>query len=473
MSRDRATSSSARVRILGWYVVLLGVALIAALFLQRAFLLAQAEADAERALDQEVGELRQLAGGIDPVTGEPFGGDVEAIFDTFLSRNVPLEGEGLLTYVSGTIYKTDVLGSRIAGLPVADGWGSVTESERGVLEETDLGPIRYLAVPLIAEQEEAGVFVVAVLMENRLDRVDGVVRLGALVYGSIFLLASALAWVAAGRILRPLRALADTAGSIAETEDLSRRIDVEGDDEISELGRTFNAMLDRLDDAFAAQRRFIDDAGHELRTPITIIRGNLEVMDDDPDEREETVALVTDELDRMSRIVDDLLDLAKADQPDFIQAGPVDLAETIRELASKAEVLDDRPWNVEQTEHAVIVADRHRLNQAMMNLIRNAAEHSPAGTPVHIGSTIENGEVRLWVRDEGEPIAEDRRDQIFDRFSRVQSGRRSTDGAGLGLAIVKAIAEAHGGAVSVTSPAAGGNVFTITLPTEPFPGDRP
>jgi two-component system OmpR family sensor kinase len=455
-------SSSVRVRILGWYVVLLGISLIAALFLQRAFLLAQATSDVAEALDQEVGELRQLAGGIDPATGEPFGTDVAAIFDTFLARNVPLEGEALLTYVDGAIYKTDVTGATLAVLPVAGDWGRVSASERGSIEDEELGEIRYLAVPLQGPGAQEGVFVVAVLLENRLAAVEGVVRVGAIVYGSIFLLASALAWVAAGRILRPLTDLTDTAQAISET-DLSGRIEVDGDDEIAELGRTFNSMLDRLDEAFAAQRRFVDDAGHELRTPITVIRGNLEVMDEDPDDREATLALVNDELERMSRIVDDLLDLAKAEQPDFIQRAPMDLSDFTRDLASKAAALDDREWVVEASPHAVIDADRHRLNQAMMNLLRNASEHSPAGAPVYLGSRIDDGLVRLWVRDEGEPIGAADRQRIFERFSRAGIGRRRTEGAGLGLAIVAAIAEGHGGDVRLTDAAGGGNVFTISI----------
>lgn len=467
----RRRSSSVRVRILGWYVVLLGVSLIAALFLQRTFLLAQAESDAELALDQEVDELEQLVGGVDPATGEPFGGDISAIFDTFLSRNVPLEGEGLLTYVDGSIYKTDVTGARIAGTTTAETWASIGESERGQFEDPELGEIRYLAVPLVGSEEESGVFVVSILMKNRFASVDDAIRLGAIVYGSIFLLASALAWVAAGRILRPLTDLTETAMSISET-DLSRRIAVEGDDEIAELGRTFNSMLERLDEGFASQRRFIDDAGHELRTPITIIRGNLEVMGDDPKDREETIALVTDELDRMSRIVDDLLDLAKAEQPDFIQMAPMDLGEFTNDLVAKASSLDGREWVVERADHVVIEADRHRLNQAMMNLIRNAVEHSPPGAPVRIGSKLDwRGRVQLWVADDGQSIPSDDRERIFDRFARVESERRKTEGAGLGLAIVAAIAEAHHGTVEVDSADGNGNIFTLTIPSEPK--DRP
>ena len=119
---------------------------------------------------------------------------------------------------------------------------------------------------------------------------------------------------------RPAAALGDTARSISET-DLSRRIPVTGNDEIAELARTFNAMLDRLERAFATQRAFVSDASHELRTPITIVRGHLELLGDDPEERRETVALVTDELDRMSRFVDDLLLLARAEREDFLRVG--------------------------------------------------------------------------------------------------------------------------------------------------------
>lgn len=465
----RRPNSSTRVRILGWYVVLLGLALIAALFLQRTFLIALAQNDAESALDQELDEFQQLVGGVDPDTGEPFGGDVSAMFDTFLARNVPLEGEGLVTFLNGAVYKTDFTGARIAVLDVADTWAPLTESDRGLTFDEELGDIHYLAVPIGVGEEESGVFVAAVIMESSLTAIDDVVRLGAIVYGSIFLLASAVAWVATGRILRPLSDLTETAMSISDS-DLSTRIEVEGDDEIAELGRTFNSMIERLDHSFAVQRRFVDDAGHELRTPITIIRGNLEVMGDDPEERTATVALVTDELDRMARIVDDLLDLAKAEQPDFVQRAPVDLAELTNDLVAKSATLDDREWEIEAIDHVVVEADRHRLNQAMMNLIRNAVEHSPAGTTVHIGSRLDwRGNVQLWVRDEGQPIAEENRARLFERFGRIESGRRKTEGAGLGLAIVAAIAEAHDGSVSLDNPEEGGNRFTITFPVHPVP----
>ena len=135
------------------------------------------------------------------------------------------------------------------------------------------------------------------------------------------------------------------ARSITDT-DIRRRIPVHGTDEVSRLATTFNSMLDRLEQAFALQRNLLDDAGHELRTPITIIRGHLELMGDDPAEHKETVALVTDELDRMSRMVDDLLTLARAAQPTFLRLDVVDLRQLLRDVHAKAEALGARDWQL-------------------------------------------------------------------------------------------------------------------------------
>ena len=301
--RPNRRTPSARTRILGWYIALLAISLVAALFVQRAFLLAQVSAEIDESLDQEVAELEQLAQGTNPATGELFGDDAAAVFDLFLSRNVPLLGEAIVTLVDGRPYNSDVSGADLARSDLVTEWAAVTEPVR---RQVDLpsGPLRYVAVPLTYEGEIEGVFVVSIDVVRQFGRVEDGVRLAAIVYGSILLLASALAWVAAGGVLRPIRTLNDAARSISET-DLSRRIPVEGNDELAEVSRTFNSMLDRLEEAFSVQRRFVDDAGHELRTPITVIRGNLEVMGDDPEERAETIRLVTDELDRMTRIVDD------------------------------------------------------------------------------------------------------------------------------------------------------------------------
>lgn len=453
------------MRILGWYVVMLAVAFAGALILQRAFLLAQVSADVDRALDQEVGELRQLAQGTDPQTGDPFGTDVASVFDVFLSRNVPLAGEAVVTLIGGRPYASDLAGQELASSPLVDDWVGITESVRREVQ-TERGPVRYLAVPMVNQGATQGVFVVAVVMTERLEQVERVVSGGAVVFGSIFLVVSFLAWVAAGRVLRPLRFLTDTAQSITDT-DWSKRIPVEGDDEIAVLSTTFNEMLDRLEEAFATQQRFVDDAGHELRTPITIIRGHLELLGDDPSERQQTLALVTGELDRMARIVDDLLVLAKAEQPDFVDPHPFDLGDLTRELAVKATGLDGRNWRVDEAADVVVVADRQRLTQAVMNLVRNAGEHTGPAVPVAIGSRLTGAEFRLWVHDRGPGIPVDEHVRIFQRFSRGQEGRRVTGGAGLGLPIVESIALAHQGSVKLDSAPGLGTTFTLVIPVEP------
>jgi signal transduction histidine kinase len=449
------------MRILGWYVALLAVALVPALLIQRSFLLDQVVSGADQALDQEVSELRQLAGGVDPETGEPFAGDVAAIFDTYLERNVPLSDEAVVTIVAGVPYKSDLAGATFQGTDLLGHWASLQAPERDQVD-TDSGPIRYLAITLASDNAVGGVFVVAIALEEQLANVDGVIRVGALVLGSILLISTAVAWIAAGEVLRPLRLLSETARSITET-DLSGRIPIQGDDEITELARTFNDMLDRLEEAFDTQRRFADDAGHELRTPITVIRGQLEVLGDDPAEREATIRLVTGELDRMSRVVEDLLVLTKAEQPDFIQPHPIDLAEFTDELALKATALSSRPVTATARDHAVVLGDRQRLTQAVMNLARNAVEHTPETAAVSLGARANGEWARIWVADTGPGIPEADQARLFDRFARGEPGRRRTGGAGLGLSIVKAIAEGHGGSVELESGSSG-TTFTIVIP---------
>src|SRR5690606_862679 len=150
-----------------------------------------------------------------------------------------------------------------------------------------------------------------------LQELDDALRSIALTSGLVVLLAAAAAWGLAGRVVRPVRELTDTARSISDS-DLTARIPVEGHDELAELGTTFNAMLDRLEHGMRSQRQFLDSVAHELRTPLTIARGHLEVSGGSADDREATARLVTEELDRMARYVDDLLVLAKAEQPDFL-----------------------------------------------------------------------------------------------------------------------------------------------------------
>jgi signal transduction histidine kinase len=280
---------------------------------------------------------------------------------------------------------------------------------------------------------------------------------------------SLLAARVARRILRSVESVGRAATSIPES-DLTRRIEVHGDDEVAGLAESFNALLARLEGAFQAQRAFVDDAGHELRTPITIVRGQLELLSEDPEERRRTLKLVTEELDRMSRIVNDLLLLAKAEQPKPLQLDLLEVGELVRDVRAKVRSLAQREWVLEGGEDGAIVADRERLTQGLVQLVQNAIDHTSDGDTIAIGAGVDRERARLWVWDSGPGIAPEAREGIFERFHRV--GPRRSEGAGLGLAIVRAIAESHGGTVSVESVPGEGATFTIEVPAnQPVPGE--
>jgi len=445
-------------------MAMIGLALVVSLVLLRAVLYNLLSDDVDAQLNQEVDELVQLAGGRDPSTGQPFGGDVESLFDLFISRNVPQSGEAFFTLIGGRPYASSVTPLQLLGDPaIVAQWSAIDEPTRAELD-TSGGPIRYLAVPVVPEGAPQGLFVVAHFMDEVTAALDRTIRAGGLVFGIVFALVSIYAWFEAGRVLRPIRLLTETAREI-EDRNWSRRIPVQGDDEIARLAGTFNDMLDRLEDAFETQRRFIDDASHELRTPITIIRGHLELARPGAADWPQVRALVLDELDRMSRMVEDLLLLARAERPEFLDLHPIDVDEFTAEVFAKVAALSgERRWVLTAAAPAVMVADRDRLTQALMNLARNAQENSPAGSAIHLGSACEGELIRFSVRDEGPGIPPEDMVRLFDRFARGRAARRNASGAGLGLAIVRTIAEAHGGAVRVDSTPGAGSTFHLELP---------
>ncbi|MBA2529003.1 MAG: HAMP domain-containing histidine kinase [Euzebyales bacterium] len=466
----RQALSSARFRILGWYIALLALALVASTLAVRQILLVRLDERINEELNQEVDELNRLAQGRDPRTGERFA-SVEPLFKLFLSRNIPAQAETMSTFVEGQRFRRSTQRAPVnlfEDESLTSRWANVTESQLGSVD-TAAGRVDYAAVPVRVAARQGtshGVFVVAEFYDMQRREVDEVVRVAAGVGFATLVIASLLAWAVAGRILAPVRLVTDTARAISDT-DLKRRIPVDGDDEISRLAATFNAMLDRLENAFSTQRDFVDDAGHELRTPITIIRGHLELLGDDPQERRETVAIVTDELDRMNRMVDDLLVLAKAERPDFLNLETVDLGALTDDLLVKAGALGRRSWRLDSRAERRIVADRQRLTQAIVQLAQNATQHTQQGDTVAIGSAAANGEARLWVRDNGSGVSAEDRDRIFERFSRAAASRRRSEGAGLGLSIVRAIASAHRGRVELDSRPGEGATFTVVVPIDP------
>jgi two-component system OmpR family sensor kinase len=455
-----------RGRIILVHFGLLALAVVASVLVARQVVLDRLDERIDAELAQEVSELERLAPGRDPETGRPFGGDVRRIFEVFLQRNIPSRHEVILTFVDGAPFlftprHPDYRLDQDEGL--IERWGSLEGTDRGETS-TPAGRVKYLAVPVRGNGSESGVFVVASFRDREEDELDAAIAALAGVGFAILLIGSILAWRLAGSVLGRVRAVTNTARSISVTS-LERRIPEQGSDEIAQLAATFNDMLDRLERSFATQRRLLDDAGHELRTPITIVRGHLEFLEDDPEHRAQTVKVLLDELDRMGRIVDDLLLLAQADEPDFLRLELVDVADLTAELETKASALGRRSWRVEATGRGIIVADRQRLTQAVVQLAHNAVQHTEEDAEVVLGSAVVPGEARFWVRDSGPGLPPEEQGRIFERFVRGSNGRRS-GGAGLGLAIVRAIAAAHAGRVELDSAPGRGATFTMVVPTD-------
>lgn len=456
---------SARLRIVVVQLAVVALALLFAVLVTREFLLSRMDSRIDRSLVQEVEELRTLAAqGVDPVTRDPFN-DAGRLMRVHLQRSVPEANETMLSVVDG------VADARIAQPPplrldldpahVARFAASTSTALRDL--ETTLGTVRYIAAPVqVTGSDTRGVFVVAAFRDVERQEIDDVTLVLAGAGGLGLLLAALAAWIVAGRVLAPVRDVRRTAETIG-AGDLTRRIEVQGTDEVAQLSGTFNQMLDRLEDAFSTQQQFVDDAGHELRTPLTIIRGNLETMGSDPESQRQALDVVMHELDRMARMVDDLLTLAKARRPDFLILRPVELSELTAGLMQRCGAIGDRDWRLDGSGAGWFDADGQRLTQAMLQLAQNAVQHTDDGDTIRIGSRIDTDTVELWVHDTGPGVAPADRSRIFERFRRAGDSRRNDDGAGLGLAIVGSIARAHGGDVHLDDTPVGAR-FSLRLP---------
>jgi len=457
---------SARARIVGWMLLVVGLALSVSIAATWTILWVRLNDRVNAELANETDKLRKYTAEVQARGGRA-PDDVSRFLADYLAINAPDRWETFFTIVDGAPDKItavtpparlDADEALVRRLAAADrprtDWG-----------ESAAGTVRYAVIPVrVAGDPRQAHLVVAIFYDReRAEIVDAVGAL-ALTAALALVLAGTAGWLVAGRVLAPVRLVRQTAERISDSADLTRRLEVVGDDDVAALAATFNHMLDRLERAFAVQRDFVDDAGHELRTPITVIRGHLELMGDDPDDRVQTLALVIDELDRMNRIVDDLLTLAKSEQPGFLSIEEVELADLTVSVVAKARALGDRRWRVEDMAEARVAADRHRLTQALMQLAANAVRHTGADDVIAVGSAVRGREVELWVSDSGPGVPPADRERIFGRFVRGGPRAGSQDGAGLGLAIVRSIARAHGGDVRVDDAAIGGARFVITIP---------
>ncbi len=301
---------------------------------------------------------------------------------------------------------------------------------------------------------------------------SGVAR--AFILAGLLALAGALlaSYLIGSRLSRPLRRMAAVAARV-DAGDLHPRIrETDGQsDEVMVLAEAFNHMLDRLTDAFAGQRAFVADASHELRTPLTVIRGQLEVLASQADPSREEVRrverLVQAEIARISRLVDDLLLLAKTEQIEFLRVQEIDLPVYVGELWDGMSLLADRRFELGPVPRGTLRADPDRLAQALRNLVGNAIDHTaPERGLVRLRvQALAGGRIRFLVEDDGLGIPLDQRERVFHRFHRTDAARdRASGGTGLGLAIVRAITDAHGGSVTAGESPEGGARFELELP---------
>ncbi|MDN3482458.1 HAMP domain-containing sensor histidine kinase [Arthrobacter sp. APC 3897] len=472
----------ARWRIAGWILLTTALTLLAVLLTMKSLLLNGARLQAHQDITQELQEFRAFAAeGVDPTTTDPFT-SIERMLEVFLSRQSAAHGEVIVGSVGQRILYTPTgaaaSSASVHMLPEDD---ALLDNIRGGgsasgIAETSAGEMQWVRLP-VTSGNETGHLIVGVYMAPLEQEVaDTVLTIFFVSIGGL-LVTAGIAWLVAGQILTPVREVRRVAEDISES-DLTTRVPVRGNDDISALAVTFNTMLDRLESAYRTQRAFVDDASHELRTPITVIRGQLELMEDNAADRTRTLALVDGELARMGRIVSDLLLLAKVDRPGFVQPRSTDAAALLLDIEAKAQVLGPRGWPILEIAEGPISVDAQRITQAVLQLATNACQYSPAGSTVSLGSRFEDeGAARcftIWVSDRGSGVDEQEAARIFGRFHRGQASdaaHGARTGAGLGLAIVRGIAEAHRGTVWVRSSPGNGATFGLTLPAPATPCD--
>lgn len=270
------------------------------------------------------------------------------------------------------------------------------------------------------------------------------------------------AWFAARRGLRPLESITTLANEVAP-DAMGLRTGLENRDEIGAVAAAIDRMLNRLETAFDSQKQFLEDASHELRTPLTIARGHLELLAENPtattEQRDEAVEVAIAEIDRMGRLVDGLLQLARASEVERLNIVAVPVEPLLQSIASQLSRLSDRDWAVVAVDGSTASADEDVLRQIVLNLARNAEEHSPAGSRIELSAATRSEHVEITVADRGTGIDPKLRDHLFERFA------HDGEGIGLGLAISKALAEVQQGSISLGDRPGGGTIATVRLPT--------
>jgi two-component system OmpR family sensor kinase len=329
--------------------------------------------------------------------------------------------------------------------------------------------LRVLYQPIVRDGQTLGSLVAGQSLQETdeaLDQIRMVFIFGGL---AVLLLTSAPTYALARRALKPVRQVSQLARDIERTADFSRRLPTpRGGGEMRELVATFNAMIDRVEQALLTQRTFLADSSHELRRPLTVLRTNVDILNDPSlpaEEREACLREMRAEAAAMSRLLSDLLLLSR-EEKQAIREAPIDYSSLCEQAAAELRAQDvGHRTIVEVTPKLRVLGDRERLAQMLWNLLENAAQYTPDGGRIELHLRPVNGFARVEVQDTGIGIGEEDLPHVFDRFYRAQGARAiREEGVGLGLAIVKYVAEAHGGMVTVSSRPGRGTTFSVDIP---------
>ncbi len=429
---------------------------------------------AEESLDRDGRHFAAFAAtSDDPVTGRPFASASDLLRAGMVLRTAgPTEGS--LALVGGDVTWVGAEGADVRPEFAAGFLAHVRPLARAASATQDRytdGDVdyAYVVVPVRIGPDQSGALVRVVDLRAAFAGLGDTVRTFALTATGALLLSGALAAVLMTRLLEPLAWLRQTAEGIGEA-DLATRIPVRGHDDLTALTRTVNGMLDRVEHAVTDRRRLLEDVAHELRTPMTVVRGHLDLVDPaNPGDVTRTVTLAAEELDRMSRLVDDLTVLATAERPDFVSPIRYDVGQLTRDTVEHAHVLGARRWRLDEAAEVEVELDPFRITQAWQQLVSNAVRYSEPGSAVGIGSRLTGGSLRMWVRDEGIGIAPADRDVVLRRWGRGSTGPGGEAAAqghslGLGLTIVDAIVTAHRGRLEIDSAAGRGSLVTMVIP---------
>ena len=313
---------------------------------------------------------------------------------------------------------------------------------------TDAGDARAATATLLDGERMVGRVVIASSLDPARGEAFAALRRLALAAVLSLGLGWAIMAVLTRRLLTPLQRLRDTAAS-AELSRLHERVDVTGDDEVTALAREFNAMLDRLDETSADRERLFATIAHELRTPLAVAQGHVELATRSLDPRDEptreVLGVTHRELQRAGRMVADLLALGRSGRSDFLQAQPTTLADIAAEIELRIDALDLPTVTVAPPPPVVVVLDADRVLQAVMNLVLNGIEHNPPGTTVDVGFLVDERHVIISVTDDGVGIPEGAHDRVVEPFVRLSTEREGSHSSGLGLSVASAVARSHGG----------------------------